>query len=273
MHLVSDPEKYLNARRNQNVPFFHTACGSAEPIARLTTEPKLVSCLACEDVISRAFAEASPSAPALAAKPFDESIDADLDDMDDIDAAFDEGLEITNLPSPDQEPTKTKQVDEEASPFAAFQPMLETVFAGFDADEVWKRWTMTPDVDPQGSDGMLIDQWDPRSILNPEQAAFIQSLAEISSLVGLEGLSSRVLTLIHQIAVSSYDPDANPRRFPAANTPRSKSDISIALAKDVGIDVQVLPLVETMDQGDLMGLPYRQEGIDVQVASPDAEEE
>ena len=212
MHLVSNPEKYQEALRRK-IPFFHTACGGAEPMALLTTDPRLVTCIACGALIAKALPAPSSVAPPVAVPPVSSvSLSADADDLDEMeeaeanfgeDALGTQGPEVVGqgeLVGPPEHASGAS-----VSPFAALQPLLDSLFVGFDPDPIWERWTMTPEDDPQGSEGMLVGGYDPREILESDQAAFLTSLSQMSKVAGLEGIASRVLTLLHQVVISGLD--------------------------------------------------------------------
>jgi hypothetical protein len=207
MHLVSDPEKYQRAVGQMGIPFFHTACGSCEPSAQLTVDPNQVKCPACLALIQQYMASQEPPPPEVpengGAPPLDFE-DEDLSGIDDIDDAFDQEGAPAGVAAPVAAPSPAPS-SKATDPLAAFRPMLEALFEDFEIDPKWVRWKVRPEDDPLGSEGMVYGGFDLREILDDDQFDFLSGLARVSEMIGMESLSSRVLTLLHQIVLSGMD--------------------------------------------------------------------
>ncbi len=184
MHLVQDKDRYLKAKK-KGLPFFYTACDSAEPIAEMTTEVRAVTCPGCRSVAPEP--EPLPVPVPDVEQDFDD-LDADLDAMD---------------MGEDPEPSEEEEADE--SPLGAMGPMLEMVLAGFDPDySDLDRWAMDPADDEVLGSGSV----DVRSKLQPDELEFVGKLVGISKMAGIEGLATRVVAILHRVLDEEPEADS-----------------------------------------------------------------
>lgn len=210
MHLVADPDGYEAARRRR-LPFYRTACGAVEPMVKLTLHPNQVDCPACQMAIQQYMEQQQQAQPEKKEEEDSHPVstadfDDDMDDMDDFDSSFDQEHGAS-------EPEKPEEPPSDPSPFEAFKPVLDAMLSDLDVDAMAHRWSMAPDDDPDRSTGMMASDFDDgflenedfdlRSILSAEESSFISKLVMLSQSIGLEGLSSRVLTLVHNLVIRS----------------------------------------------------------------------
>lgn len=88
VHLASDLDKYATAVRRE-LAFFHTLCGSAEPLQYLTIQPEKCNCSACITIVNQMTArQAPPSTRPLQASSRDL---VDSDELTDLERMFGTG--------------------------------------------------------------------------------------------------------------------------------------------------------------------------------------
>ncbi len=207
MHLVSDPAKYQQAVRERGeLPFYHTACGSAEPVAQLTSDPAQVKCPLCQRLIAEFMASqtaeqsSSPEVPPngsgtpLAPEDLDDSVFADVDELE---ATFGLTPPDESLPPQDSDSATTTDV---TSVLAGLQPVLAPLFEVMEPVPEWSRWALEPEQDSAPLCALDVDlDLDLRTLLEPDEAEFLRRLASLSDMIGLQDLSSRVLSIVHRL--------------------------------------------------------------------------
>ena len=190
MHLVKDTAR-LKVAIAKGLPFFYTACDSAEPISEMTTEISRVDCPGCRASIP------TPVVPSVDLESevsgFDDLGDLD-DDLDLLDALIPNEPEAAPHSSPKVPPDSPSEPST-PDPFEALAPMIEMVLDGFNPEYPdLQRWTLAADDDEiLGSHGV-----DLRELLSPEETDFVIKLISLSELAGIEGLATRVLAVLHR---------------------------------------------------------------------------
>lgn len=210
MHYPVDVKRLENARK-RGLPFFYTACDSAEPLAEITTDRTRVKCPGCHaNLPAEAVSSITTSAPFEEIPAQSEDVDFDFNDLDaDLDD-FD-GVEHEEAPASDEQ-TESAAAEPAAeapvSPLGNLAPMLEMVLAGFDVQYPHlDEWTIEPDEQTLiGSHGI-----DLRTLLEDDERQFLTKLIGLSRMIDIEPLAVRVLAILHRaldrLAETQHDLD------------------------------------------------------------------
>jgi hypothetical protein len=234
MHQVSDPSALQRAIK-AGMPFGRASCGSVVPRGQLTNDHARVSCSLCVEQAPAPPAAPAPSFDALPANgagvaeaPSVDFVDDGFDDLDaDLDS-FDDGVgfgvewqspaeDVLEESDSTQGETSEPETETDQDPLAMVGSMLSGLVGDdFVPVETWARWMVEPGEDPEGA--LLLSKnrkVDLRQFVPEEDLEFLRNLGQLASMIGADGVSSKMASIVHRLAEEAQKAGAKPTWRPS----------------------------------------------------------